>query len=421
MSPWPRRRARPGVLGGAQLQRNRRRYGLEAPVELNRGEGSWTEANGQRYLDFCAGFGAAPFGQADRGFAKAICHQLRTLSHGLGDLYPNTMQRALQAALADAAPWPDAAVMLGLNGSDAIDAAVKTATLLRPGRPVAAFRGSYHGLMLGALPLCGLSEGFRQPFVDRLPRASHWLDWPGNSNEVSATLTSLRSLDPVPSALVLEPVLGRGGVHLPPDGFLAALCREAHQLGILVIADEILTGLGRCGTLWRSVTEGADVDMICTGKALGAGLPLSATLLRPEVAAAWEDAHSGHGALHTATYFGSPVCAAAGLHALARLREPSLLAAVRLRGRTLLQALRHRIGDHPRVSTVRGAGLLIGIALKEPADAARTLAAARERGLLALAAGQQGEVVQLVPPLNVSPQQCDHAVDLLEKSLRSLA
>ncbi len=391
---------------GAVSARRTRRYGATAAPIWARAHGTQLrDATGRTYLDLTSSFGAAPLGQTNLRWLAALVKQGLTLTHGLGDLHPNAAKARLLAALGALAPWPNARVMLGLNGADAIDAALKTA-LLATGRPhVVAFRGGYHGLMLGPLAVCGLSDAFRQPFAAALRLKVSWLDFPTTAQDAEATLEAFASLlrRPKPPGLVLfEPILGRGGVTRPADGFLAQLTHLARKHGCLSAADEILTGLGRTGVCWESTAQGALPDMLCAGKALGAGLPISALLLNPKSAEAWSERGAALGALHTATYFGSPLLCAAALAYLEALQRPSFVQQVRAAGEAMLCHLRRALSPLGDTVRVVGRGLLIGIIFENGPIALAALGRLRERGILALLAGASGEVLQLLPPLNLS-------------------
>ncbi len=390
---------------GIVSARRKQRYGVTIPPIWARAHGAdLRDSAGRSYLDLTSSFGAAPLGQSNLRWLGALLSQGLTLSHGLGDLHPNEAKVRLLGALGNLAPWPDARVMLGLNGSDAVDAALKTA-LLATARPhVVAFRGGYHGLMLGPLAVCGLSETFRQPFAAALRLRVSWLDFPTSTEAAKQTLNAfavlLQQTQP-PGLLLFEPILGRGGVTRAPDGFLAQLSDLARKHGCLSAADEILTGLGRTGVCWESTAQGALPDMICAGKALGAGLPISALLLNRESARAWSGQQAAFGALHTATYFGSPLLCAAALAYLKALARPGFLQQVRTAGNDTLGRLRRALSPLGGGVKVVGRGLLIGLVFESGPVALAALDRLRDRGIIALLAGASGEVIQLLPPLNL--------------------
>jgi 4-aminobutyrate aminotransferase/(S)-3-amino-2-methylpropionate transaminase len=218
-------------------------------------------------------------------------------------------------------------------------------------------------------------------------------------------------------AVVVEPVQGRGGVIVPPRGFLAGLGQLCARRGALLVADEIMTGLGRCGAMLRSVADGATPDLVCLGKALGGGMPVSACLGRAQVMAAWGDPTSE--ALHTGTFFGNPLGCAAALAALDAIERDGLCERAQRMGAWLQDTLRARLGT--RVRAVRGAGLLVGVELASGALGLRLVRALLERGYIVLPAGADARVVSLTPPLGIEQSQLAAFIDALDTALHELA
>lgn len=390
----------------------------ESPLVLVSGKGSnVVDIDGNRYVDFAAGFGAALLGHGDARVARAIELQSSRLVFGLGDVFPTDAKIGLVERLARLFPEEGARVMLGSSGADAVDAALKTA-VLATGRPgVVAFEGAYHGLSTGPLAVNGLRPEFRAPFSAMLSPHVRFAPYP-------VTGYAGASLDAVEDylrgggigAIVLEPVLGRGGVVLPPPGFLDGLRALADQHGALLVADEIWTGLGRSGALLRTVSEGVVPDIVCLGKGLGGGLPISACIGRGKVMAAWrgDDEDRLHGeAIHTATHFGNPLACAAAISVLDSVVGRKLDARAREEGERFMDSLRVALADRG-LREVRGAGLMVGVQFE--GGAARVLGIVRDllaRGFITLTGGT-GDVLTLTPPLTV-------ARALLDEFVRTLA
>lgn len=363
---------------------------------------SWAEAlgtnvrdvDGNVFVDLTGGFGAALFGHRHAPVIDAVRSQLDRLVHALGDLQPSDAKVALLSELARIAPFP-ARVILGLSGADAIEAALKTA-LLFTGRPgVVAFEGGYHGLSHGPLAACGYGEGFRAPFAAQLNPHVRFARYPTHESEAGAALddvaTAITQLEGRAGALLIEPLQGRGGVRVPPAGFLRQVAELAHTHGLLVVVDEIYTGLGRTAGRFLHVEEGMQADLVCLGKGLGGGFPISACLGRTEVMAAWGD--PGGEAIHTSTFLGNPLACVAALATLRALEHNDFAARVRDREAALRSALARIDGVR-----VRGRGLLLGVELGAPA---RVLAAMRgllERGYIVVPAGAPPSVLCLTPP-----------------------
>ncbi len=372
------------------------------------------DADGNRYVDLTSGFGVAFIGHRHPRVVEAVRRQADVLLHALGDLHPSPVKIELLERLCALSPWPRARAMLSLSGGDAVTAALKT-VVMATGRPgVVAFEGSYHGLSYGPLAVSGFAERFRTPFVEQLNPHVHFARWPG-TDDIDGALRSLPEDWSQIGALIVEPVQGRAGVRVPPPGFLQELGKRCRQQGALVIADEIFTGLGRCGAWWRSVREELDPDVVCVGKALGGGLPVSACIAREEVMRAWGDPERE--AIHTATFYGDPLGAAAALATLDVIEGQGFIALSEERGAAFAQSLER--ASLRGVSKVRHAGTMLGLQLEAELGALWVTRALLERGYLVLPAGEHADVVQLVPPVNLSQARFDGFLDALGQVLEA--
>lgn len=378
------------------------------------------DADGNVYLDLTGAFGVALLGHGHPGVLAAVERQAASLVHGMGDVHPPSVKLALLERLVDAMPWPDPRAVLSSTGSEAVETGLKTA-LVATGRPgVLAFEGAYHGLTLGALAATD-RDLFRRPFLSRLYAGVAFAPFPdplrhGSEAGALALERVVEILargapngDPI-GAVIVEPVQGRAGVRIAPDGFMARLTAAAHEAGALVVADEVFTGMGRCGTLLASERVGLSPDVVCLGKALGGGLPLSACVAPAEVMDAWPE--SGGEAVHTSTFLGHPLACAAGLAVLEAMETEGVAERVRRMGGRLSAALRGRLDGCPGVADVRGLGLMIGIELagggnRTPLAGAAVRAAelALEQGVLVLPAGAHGHVLELTPTVELTEEQ----------------
>lgn len=394
------------------------------------------DADGNVYVDTTSAFGVASIGHRRPEVVTAVQEQSARLMHGMGDYLPVTARLMLAERLAALAPMQPAKVLFGLSGSDAVELAVKVATVAT-GRPgVIAFHAGFHGQSYGALALAG-RRTFRDPFAAQLGRHVLHAPYPypfrfeGTPDEcAAAALAAVASLLDGPSpaagpvgAVLVEPVAGREGEIVPPPSFLPGLRRLCDRRGLLLIADEVYTGFGRTGRLFAVEHWGVTPDLLCAGKALGGGMPVSAVLGRADLMDAWRPTTPE--APHSSTFLGHPVSAAAALAALdvlerERLVERSALLGARLRGR--LDALSTR---HDCIGEVRGLGLMLGLELVRPprsrAPAPDLLGAvvgeALRRGVILLPGGMDGNVISLGPPFVATDEQLDAAVNAIDAAL----
>lgn len=373
------------------------------------------DSDGNVYVDLTSGFGVAFVGHRHPEVVDAVKRQADRLVHALGDLHPSDVKIELLERLCALSPWSDARAMLSLGGADAVTAALKTAVLATGKSGVLAFDGGYHGLTYAPLSVSAYAERFRSPFSAQLTRTVEFAPWPHPDEDVESTLASWDVDWSGIGAVVVEPVQGRAGVRLPPSGFLAALGETCRANDALLIVDEIYTGLGRTGNWWRSVADGAMPDVICAGKALGGGLPVSACLGRESVMQAWGD--PDREAIHTGTFYGDPIGAAAALATLDIIEREDLAGVAARRGDELASTLSSR--DLPHVREIRHVGLMLGVELDRDALGLRVTRAMLERGYLVLPAGPQADVVQLSPPATISDAQLDGFLDAFERCLRS--
>ena len=327
-----------------------------------------TDTDGREYIDLSAGFGVAALGHRNPHVMQAIAEQ--KVVHALGDLAEAEVTVRLRRAL----PRP---AKLGLSGEDAVEIALRTA-LLATGKPgIVCFEGAYHGTGLAALAATGL-ERFRAPFAAWLPGPVYRFPYGEDPG-------------PLPDdagCAIVEPVQGRAGAIVPPAGFLEILRRRCDEAGALLIADEIYCGLGRAGEM---LVSGELADVVCLGKALGGGLPLSAALMRPGLESVWE---LGPEDVYTHTHSGTPLACAAALVVLEDV--PKLLSEVKRKGELFAGA-----GWH-------GAGLMRA----RPGDAAKAL----ENGVIVIPAGLENELISATPPLVISDEEIEDALERLNGS-----
>ena len=413
----------------------------EFPIFWARAAGTniW-DVDGNRYLDLTSAFAVAGLGHGHPPLVEALTTQASVLLHAMGDVHPTELKVRLCEELARITfgRWNAGAakVILGSAGFEAVEAALKTALLHTGKRGVIAFRGGYHGLGYGALETCGWPV-FREPFQRQLADFATLLPYPhcyrcpfGHTDAArlgdAAPACSHDCLTNIEIALrgafatgeigcvLVEPAQGRGGEIFPPREFLPLLRRVCDEFGVLLIFDEIYTGFHRSGTFFACEDSGVVPDLICLGKALTGGFPLSACVGRAEVMDAWPE--STGEALHTSTFLGHPVGCAMALASIAEHAKPEIAARVNATGARLKTAL--RAIESPLIGDVRGRGLMVGVELVHGANDLRPNAVAAigvvkgalRRGLLLLSGGPDGNVLSLSPPFALSHDETDWAV-----------
>lgn len=402
--------------------------------------GNVRDVDGNILLDLTGAFGVALLGHAPDPVVAAVDMQARKLLHGMGDIHPPRVKLELLERLAALGPWPESRTVLSSTGSEAVETALKTAQIAT-GRPgIVAFEGAYHGLTLGALATTD-REHFRGRFLDRLYGGVRFVPFPGGpsgrdgdgaDDGAERSLAELTDAlrrgapngDPI-GAVLVEPMQGRGGARVPPAGFMAELSRRARSAGAIVIADEVFTGSGRCGAMFASPAVGLVPDVVCLGKALGGGVPMSACMGRAEVMDLWPE--STGEAIHTSTFLGHPLGCAAALAVLDTYDRERVHSRVVDAGRDWTDRLRHRLAGCRRVRDVRGMGLLLGIELGESdgrpggvGDGGRVAEALLREGVLVLPAGPSGNVVELSPSVYLTGAQVNHAVEGLASAIEAL-
>jgi len=393
----------------------------QAPIVYGDGLGSnVTDADGNVLVDLVAGFGSVAFGHGHPRLAEVLRRQAESLWVALGDVYTSEAKVRLAERLAAMMPEPGARVMLGSSGADAVTAALKTA-LVTTGKPrVIAFHGSYHGLSHGPLAACGVFPSFREPFAPQLGDFVHFAPFPGvagaGMDESLAAVRSFLAAGDV-AAVLVEPILGRGGCIVPPHGFLEELRALCTQYSALLICDEVWTGCGRAGSMAISLARSLMPDLVCLGKALGGGFPISACVGRESAMQGW--GKLGGSAVHTATHFGLPLGCTVALSALDLLIEDDLFARSETLGTWFMLELREALVGLG-IKRIDGRGMMIGVEVE--GGAARALAVSRRvlaKGWLVLTGGMDGATLTLTPALTINQDLLEAFVATLAGALRA--
>ena len=384
----------------------------DAPIfwERARAANVW-DVDGNRFVDLGAAFGVVSVGHDHPAVGTAIREQTAELVHAMGDVFPARIKVELLERLCALYPGGvPARGVLTSSGSDAVETALKTALLATGRAGLIAFRDGYHGLSLGALDATWRAD-FRDPFAARLPGATRFARF----GDLAAVAAVAEQPGPAVGAVVVEPVQGRGGERIPPPGFLAGLRQLCDERGWLLIADEVYTGFGRTGRWFACDREGVIPDLLCAGKGLAAGLPVSVCLGRTDVMNAWPT--SAGEALHTQTFLGHPLGCRAALACLDVIEAEKLVERSAALGSEAIGWLRDLTDGHPGVREVRGLGLMIGIECRSGDAARRAHRLALERGVIALPSGSKGEVLSITPPLTIEREVLRSATAVLVESI----
>lgn len=389
------------------------------PVIADRGEGVYLFGeDGRRYLDFTAGIGVTSTGHCHPEVVRAAQQQVATLIHGQYTTLLHRPLLTLTERLGEVLPEGCDSVFYANSGSEAVEAAVRLARHATGRQNLVAFAGSFHGRTMGAAALTTSSAKFRAGFGPLMPGVAvapfptaYRYGW----DEETATDFALRELDHVlatltapadTAAFIVEPVLGEGGYIPANETFLTGLRERADRHGILLILDEVQTGVGRTGRFWGHEHFGVRPDVIITAKGLASGFPLSAIAAPRELMSrAWPGSQGG-------TYGGNAVACAAAIATLDVVRGEKLVANAAEQGARLLAGLRRVAADTPAIGDVRGLGLMCASEFTDPPAAARAQHEATERGLLLLTCGPLGNVVRMIPPLIVTADQVDDALEI---------
>jgi 4-aminobutyrate aminotransferase len=404
------------------------------PLAVARGEGAVIEdVDGNRFLDFNAGIAVCSTGHCHPRIVKAIQEQAARLIHMSGTDFYYGPQAELARKLAAIAPGPgNKRVIFTNSGTESVEAAFKLARYHTKRKHMIAFFGAFHGRTMGALSLTASKVTQRVRFAPLIPQVSH-VDFPNcyRCPRQSNAACCFDGLDQIENnlfkrtvspdevaAIIVEPIQGEGGYIIPPPEFHKRLKALAQRHGILLIADEIQTGMGRTGKMFAMEHWGVEPDIICLAKGIASGMPLGAIIARDDIM----DWPPGS---HASTFGGNPVSCAAALETIALLEEGLIVNAAHVGG-YLMKRLRDLQTRHELIGDVRGKGLMIGIELvrdratKEPAVAERNAIVQEcfQKGLLLLGCGASS--IRFSPPLVIDRADADIAVEILDEVLSAM-
>ena len=368
------------------------------PVTIEKGKGShvW-DIDGKEYIDCMGGYGVALVGHQNQRVNNAIKEQVDKIITVHSSLYNKTREEFLKT-LIGLAPKGLTQVHLNNSGAEAIEAAMKFARKFTGKTGMVAMKGSYHGKSFGALSLT-FNPKYRKafaPLVEKVSFASY------------GDIESLRSvIDEDTAFVILEPIQGESGIIVAPDEFLQQVRQLCDEKGILLIFDEIQAGLGRTGRLWACDHWNTAPDILCLAKGIAGGVPMGATLVRPDILASM-----GKGE-HSSTFGGNPISCAAGTAALKALTEDGLIENSEKMGEKFREGLEKLKEKHTMIREIRGKGLMIGIEMKfEVRDILMGLI---REGVLMLYSGRN--ILRILPPLVISEEDVTKVLHALDSIL----
>jgi 4-aminobutyrate aminotransferase len=428
-------------------------YHRYTDIVAERAEGSWIwDVEGRRYLDFACGIAVTSLGHGHPRVLEAARRQMEKLVH-VSVVTQHEQNILLSERLVQLTPPGLDMVFLANSGAEAVEGSIKLARRVLGRSEIVAFSGGFHGRTYGALSLTSSKQHYREGYGPLLPGIHHVpyprpLEMGGEAAALEVTRSAIEALfERVPprtvAAFLVEPVLGEGGYVVPPLGFLPMLRQICDREGILLIADEVQSGVARTGRWFASEHSATVPDVLLSAKALGNGFPISAIVGRRDLMEAWPPA------AHGSTFGGNPVACAAALATLQVIEEEGLVERAARLGDEVLERLRESVGTQPGVAEVRGIGLMTGIEFawpegrrhapdvgggavgsdghghgltghpRERQEAVR--AACLDQGLIVLSCGPEDEVIRVIPPLNITPAELDQGLSTIEGAVVSAA
>lgn len=397
---------------------------------VERGEGPYLiDTEGRRFLDFTCGIAVTNTGHAHPRVVKAIQEQAALLLHGQATIVIHKPMLRLAEELRKVVPSPLDTFFFTNSGAEAIEGAVKLARHATKRTNVIVFQGSFHGRTNATMAMTTSKTIYRagyQPltagvFVAPFPYAYRY-GWDEDTTlrfclrELKLLLKSQTAPEET-AAMVLEPVLGEGGYVFPPDGFLPALRELCDHYGILLVADEIQTGIGRTGKWFAVEHSGVVPDILVMSKGIASGLPLAGLAARRELMARWiPGSHGG-------TFGGNAVACAAGVATIQAMQDERMVENAAAMGEVLMAGLRQLQSSHPEIGDVRGRGLMVATEFTDSSGepwterAKAVIMAAFGEGLLLITCGSYENVIRWIPPLVVNASQIEEGLEKFERAL----
>lgn len=365
------------------------------PVTVEKGFGAHViDVDGNEYIDCMGGYGVALVGHRNERVVKAIREQLDKIITVHSSLYNKTREKFLES-LIGIAPKGLTQVHLNNSGAESVEAAIKFARKFTGKSGMVAMTGSYHGKSMGSLSIT-FNPKYRKSFEPLVEKVSF---------AKFGDINSLKSIiDDSTGFVILEPIQGESGINVAPDGFLQEVREICDKKGILLIFDEIQSGLGRTGRMWAGEHWNTDPDIMCLAKGIAGGIPMGATLVRPDILACMSKGE------HSSTFGGNPLSCAAGIAVIESLTKDGLVENAAKAGKKFSEGLERLKEKHKIIREIRGKGLMIGVELKF--DVKDILLDGIKNGVLLLYSGRN--ILRLLPPLVISEDDVTKVLDKLD-------
>jgi len=366
------------------------------PVVIDKGKGAklWDNA-GKEYIDCMGGYGVSIVGHCNPKIQEAIKTQAQDLITCHGSLY-NEVRAKFAEKLIAICPNNLEKVYLGNSGAETVECALKIARKFTKKKKIVAMKGSYHGKTMGALSITW-SQKYREPFQPLIPEvqfASY-----GDIDKISEVI------DDDTSAIIIEPIQGESGIHLPPKEFLPTLREICDSKGILLICDEIQSGLGRTGKMWATEHWNVKPDIMCVSKGIGGGIPLGATIARGDI---MDSLKVGD---HTSTFGGNPLACKCGIATIDYIMNEKLVDKSYKLGKKFLTGLKELEEKYKSVREARGLGLMLGLEMRF--EVKEIILDSIKQGVIILYSGRN--IVRLLPPLVINEEQINITLEVLDK------
>jgi 4-aminobutyrate aminotransferase len=405
-----------------------------APIAVRSAKGSVvTDVDGNTFLDFASGVAVMNVGHSHPKVVRAVQEQAELVFHFAATDYYFQQQAELARRLARTMPGGAGKVFFSNSGAESVEAAFKAARHRDPGRKLnLAFLGAFHGRTMGALSLTASKKVQRERYQPMVPgtvhipyancyRCPYKLEYPSCDIWCARILKEIyfeTVLPPAETAAVfMEPVQGEGGYVIPPKEFVRIVARDVQAEGIAFVDDDVQAGMGRTGRMWGIENFDVRPDMICSAKAIASGVPMGATILRPE----WDFQVK---AAHSNTFGGNCLACAAALATLDVIKEEKLLQRARAKGRWMLRRLQETQEKCPSIGDARGLGMMVMAEFVEDRETKRPAVQMRDeaqrlalnKGLILISCGRSG--IRFIPPLNIEQELLERGMDIFEEAVK---